>query len=173
MELLDNSLNRQAAGVIGALGKFPHENCSTGRWQGGWLGWCKEDHKNSNARTGGQDGVEDVGAKVAEVGDGEGSRLEFVWRQLLGARALDQVGPVAGDLVDVGCVRIFDHRCDEAAVGHRHRQRHIDALVVCHPVAVRRTRCEQCSQHTVVDVTFLKAFTHDAPSLAIVDNLNS
>ena len=92
-------------------------------------------------RTRGQDGIEDVGAEVAKVGDGEGAGLEFVGRELLGARALHQVGPIAADLVDVRAVRVLDHRRDQAAVRHRHRQCHIDVLVVRRPVAVSRARC--------------------------------
>lgn len=92
-------------------------------------------------RTGGQDGVKDIGAKVAEVGDGEGAGLELVGRQLLGSRALHEVGPVAADLVDVRRVRVLDHGRDQAAVRHGHRQRHIDVLVVGDAVAVRCARC--------------------------------
>ena len=91
--------------------------------------------------TWGQDGIKDISAKVAEVGDGEGAGLELVGGQLLGARALHEVGPVAADLIDVGGVRVLDHGGDQATVRHRHRKRNIDVLVVCDTVAVRRACC--------------------------------
>ena len=47
-----------------------------------------------------QNGIKGVGAKIAEIGDGEGAGLELIGRQLLGACALHQVCPVAANLQD-------------------------------------------------------------------------
>jgi hypothetical protein len=56
------------------------------------------------------------------------------------------------ELVKVSGVGVLEHRRDQAAVGHRDRERHVDVLVVRDARAVRSAGCRQ-TEHRPSNVT--------------------
>ena len=89
-------------------------------------------HRQDRAGARGEDRIEAIDPEHAEVGEGEGAGAVFVGLELLGASPLHQVGPGAGEAVEVGAIRGGEHRCNQAAILHGHGDRHIDRGGVGH-----------------------------------------
>ena len=89
-------------------------------------------HRQDRAGAGGQDRIEAVDPEHAEVGEGEGAGAVFVGLELLGAGPLHQVGPRAGEAVEVGAIGGGEHRRNQAAIFHGHGDRHIDGCGIGH-----------------------------------------
>ena len=87
-------------------------------------------HRQDRAGPRGQDRVEAIDTKHAQVGEGEGSGAVFLRLELLAAGAGDQVRPAAREAVEVVAISCSQHRGHQTAVFHGHSNGHIDAFGV-------------------------------------------